>query len=1101
MNRAVFCIGIAAFAICTSTLESLAQDDFQAAVRAISAFRVPKEFTVQAFAAKPQLFNPVAICVDDQGRIYVAEDHRFLEGTPENRSHNFLLEDDLQINTLADRLEMQKKWAKSFARGNGWFTQSSDIVRRIVDTDGDGRADKSSVFADGFDGPLDGLGSGVIARDGKVWYTNIPNLWQLSDKNVDGKSDQKNALLNGFGVNAAFYGHDLHGLVWGPDGKLYFSVGDRGAHVVTKEGNTIANPRNGAVFRCHPDGSKLELIHNGLRNPQELAFDQYGNLFADDNNCDKGDDSRLVYVVPGGHSGWNMAYQTIAEPYLTGPWHAEGMWHLSHSLQPAYIIPPVGKLGAGPSGFVFSSGTSLPKRYANHFFYCNYTGNGGVESFAVEVSGASFKIVDHRDFIKPVKASDVEFGYDGKMYISDYQTSPWDRKTTGGRIYTIFDETRVKSEVVEQTRALFHDGFKVLSTARLVELFRHADMRVRLRAQFELVGRAEAIDVLTQIAQKDTNQLARLHAIWGIGQLAENNTGAVKQIVNLLSDDDPEVRAQTAKIIGEANYANAADALVALLKDVSPRVRFFAAISLGQLNYVAATPHLFDMLKSNDRKDRYLEHSGVFALEQIGNREAVQARAKDESAAVRMAVLLVQRRWNDNRIVQFLDDKELWIVTEAARAINDLPMIAGREELANLADRYRQTSGDDVVPLLRRIVNANFQLGQSKNIEAVIRLATSKLTPQVVRSNAINALAVWSVGVKRDRVNGFWRPVATRDIAPIRQTLEKHASTLIASTSGKLQVQVTQLLAKLSVKTDDAEFAKWVFDDGRSSDSRVAALRLLVSRNSPDLMALIEKSLRSNSADLRSEARDQLAQRDKVRSGELFAELFEDDRATVAEIQRAIATLSGLKTDTSERLIDAWAAKLSEGKVDAALQLDVIEALQASSTEKRLKAVQRFEAAADDKDSLSRFRTALDGGDTKRGREIFVSHKTAQCIRCHSVDSNQPKAGPSLLGLARAGRKHDRRYFLESIVDPNAKIAQGFGTVTFVLDSGRIVGGRIVAEDKESITVLTPLEKRVRIERDSIDDRTETKSTMPLMTKVLTLREIRDLVAYLSTLK
>ncbi len=253
----------------------------------MAAFRIPKGFTVELFAAEPQLENPVAICLDEQGRVYVAEEHRFLQGAPENRSHGFLLEDDLQSNTLADRLAMQKKWARKFENGIAWFTQASDIVRRLEDRDGDGRADTSTVFADGFNGPLDGLGSGLIARDGKVWYTCIPNLWLLNDKDSDGKADEKTALLRGFGVNAGFYGHDLHGLVWGVDGKLYFSVGDRGAHVVTKEGATISNPRRGAIYRCNPDGTELERIHVGLRNPQELAFDQYGNLFADDNNCDK----------------------------------------------------------------------------------------------------------------------------------------------------------------------------------------------------------------------------------------------------------------------------------------------------------------------------------------------------------------------------------------------------------------------------------------------------------------------------------------------------------------------------------------------------------------------------------------------------------------------------------------------------------------------------------------------------------------------------------------------------------------------------------------------------------------------------------------------
>ena len=106
------------------------------------------------------------------------------------------------------------------------------------------------------------------------------------------------------------------------------------------------------MFRCDPDGKNLEVVARGLRNPQELAFDEFGNLFADDNNCDKGDHARLVYVVEGGDSGWNMAYQTIPPPYLVGPWHAERMWHLPHAGQPAWIVPPVGKLGAGPSGLL-----------------------------------------------------------------------------------------------------------------------------------------------------------------------------------------------------------------------------------------------------------------------------------------------------------------------------------------------------------------------------------------------------------------------------------------------------------------------------------------------------------------------------------------------------------------------------------------------------------------------------------------------------------------------------------------------------------------------------------------------------------------------------
>src|SRR6266478_5289602 len=186
------------------------------------------------------------------------------------------------------------------------YEVAHDRVRLIEDTDGDGVADKATVFADGFHSAADGIGAGVLARKGNVYYTCIPNLWLLRDTKGENKADVKKSLSHGYGVHVAFLGHDLHGLRFGPDGKIYFSCGDRGLNVKTKEGATIFNPDSGAVLRCDPDGSNLELVATGLRNPQELAFDQYGNLFAVDNNSDSGDKARWVYIVDGGDSGWRM---------------------------------------------------------------------------------------------------------------------------------------------------------------------------------------------------------------------------------------------------------------------------------------------------------------------------------------------------------------------------------------------------------------------------------------------------------------------------------------------------------------------------------------------------------------------------------------------------------------------------------------------------------------------------------------------------------------------------------------------------------------------------------------------------------------------------
>lgn len=1077
------------------------------ATRAIAGFKTPPGTKVELFAAEPQLGNPVAFCLDEKNRVFVAEQYRFNRGTEENRTRPFLLEDDLQIRTLDDRLAMFRKWESKFDGGMKWFSRYTDQIRLLEDRDGDGRAERSTVFATGFNDPLDGMAAGVLARDGDVYVTCIPHLWRLRDKDGDGKADERQSLQRGFGVNAAFLGHDLHGLTWGPDGKLYFSVGDRGFDLKTSDGRALSGPRVGAVFRCLPDGTQLEVVARGLRNPQEIAFDQYGNLFAADNNCDKGDHSRLVWIVEGGDSGWNMAYQTLAAPYLTGPWHAEKIWHLADPEQPAWLVPPVGKLGAGPSGFAYYPGTGLSARYDDHFFMCNYTSPGGVESFAVKPKGAGFEIVDPHDFWKPVQATDVEFGYDGKVYVSDYVKLEWNGGGGWGRIYALQDPQQRETAAVRQMTELFRDGFGRRTTVELGPLLTHPDLRVRQRAQFELArrggaGEDVALRVLREAATTGARPTTRLHGLWGVAQIAagtQKTSAPLREFVReKLADSDPHVRGQAAKLLGDLGASESTGALVARLADEDLQVRFHAANSLGKLAADEAFGPIVEMLRANADADPFLRHAAVMALVRCERTDVVERLGRDVSPAVRMAALLTARRRADPRVAQFLDDAELRIVTEAARAINDLPIDAATAKLATTAQRFR--GAPQLVPeaLWRRVINANYRVGGRDAADTLVALAGDARLSVAMRGEAMAALRQWDSPPSRDRVTGFWRPLASRANDVVKQSIEANVSQLLAGADGELQTRAAELVAALAIPVDDAYFAGWVADRQRAREARVAALRLLAGRKSPAGPAAIETALASDQPALRAAARELIALVDAPRAIGLLRGVLDDERASIEERQGALATLAKLREPGAESLLLEWTERLAAGRVAEELQLDVLEAAETRELPALRELVGRWSKGRQELGALGPHLIALRGGDAGRGRAIFEGHPAAQCMRCHRVGGQGGNAGPELTKVAQ---RENREHFLQSLVDPDAKIAPGFGTATLVLQDGRAVTGIIRKEDDGSITLETATGEISTIKKTDVEERTPARSPMPSPLKHLSRRDLRDLVEYLSTLR
>ncbi len=555
------------------------------AEQAIKGFRVTPGFNVEVFAAEPLLANPVAFCVDERNRFYIAETFRYHAGVTDTRSHMYWLNDDLASRTIEDRLAMYKKHLGAKVASYGI---EHDRVQRVEDRDGDGKADHATVLADGFNEILGGIGAGVVARGSDVWFSCIPSLWRLSDLDDDGRADRRELLHRGYGVHVGFLGHDLHGLRFGPDGRLYFSIGDRGFNVQTREGRNLVEIASGTVLRCDPDGTNLEIFASGLRNPQELAFDEHGNMFTCDNNSDSGDKARWVYVVEGGDSGWRIGYQFLQQPVSRGPWNAEKLWDPIEAKRAAYLVPPLANISDGPSGLTYDPGTGLPERYRHHFFLCDYrgmAGQSGIRTFANKPSGASFELVDSRQLIWGVLSTDVDFGTDSALYITDWiERIARPGEPRKGRIYRITNPGLANDPQALQVKTLLAEGMNGRSLDALASFLAHGDYRVRQAAQFALAGRGiEAVATLARVAADEHQQLARLHAIWGLGQIGRTQSEAYEPLVALLDSRDAEVRAQSARLLGEGKIPSVSDRLIALLSDESPRVRFFASIALGKL--------------------------------------------------------------------------------------------------------------------------------------------------------------------------------------------------------------------------------------------------------------------------------------------------------------------------------------------------------------------------------------------------------------------------------------------------------------------------------------------------------------------------------------
>jgi putative membrane-bound dehydrogenase-like protein len=604
-----------------------------------AAIQATEGLEVKLFASEPMIANPIAMDVDTYGRVWITEGTRYRKNVA---------------------------------------NPPDDKIKVLEDTNGDGVADKMTVFASDLNAAM-----GVCVAGSRIYVPESPNLYVYEDRDNDLAPDgPRQVLLTGFGGKN--HDHGTHSQVFGPDHKLYMTNGDSGYDITGPDGRQIKF-KWGAMIRCEADGSQLDDFAVNFRNPVELAVDSFGNVWCSDNDNDGLKSVRICWILEGGNYGWFGGPEKIR--------NADGSFDPIHHWRadkPGFV-PYVRITGFGsPCGMTFYEGSAFGPAYENKIIHCD-AGPREIRRYdpqrltGIGYSAALENIVTSSDgYFRPV---DPCVAPDGSIFVTDWYDGGVGghayNDPTRGRIYRITPKGKQLARTTKPgPYTNDEDAVAALASPNHATTF--------LARERLLSSGKQAIPALTQLAGAAPFRV-RARALWLLDRIG----GAGRDVVRRqLASSDPAFRALAVRILRRHGDEDLA-ALLPLASDADGEVLKEVLLAAGKSALPAANAVILKAFDRYDGSDRFLlETLGIAAR---GREDDVFQKVVDRPDAV-----IGPRLINIVRILR-PDDATRWLTSKLKTP--DLPPESNRALVAALASMTSIDAGHSILALLAGAVS------------------------------------------------------------------------------------------------------------------------------------------------------------------------------------------------------------------------------------------------------------------------------------------------------------------------------------------------------------------------------------------------------------